>query len=166
MFDKVKEILVNELDISEADITLVTGGNAPAGVEAEAYEVIFQLADASCEKEWFTYSNAEGYVAATAEAINGRLAAVDPALVYKDGMTYFYADIRHLGRKDSASEYGIVRNHIYKVNISTITGLGTPIYDSDVDIDTPERPSDVHSYVAAEVRILSWKVVKNEYNVE
>ena len=172
---EVAKLLANELHyleggeykgISEADITLVTGGNAPAGVEAEAYEVIFQLADASCEKEWFTYSNAEGYVAATAEAINGRLAAVEPALVYNDGMTYYYADIRHLGRKDSASEYGIVRNHIYKVNISTITGLGTPIYDSDVDIDTPERPSDVHSYVAAEVRILSWKVVKNEYNVE
>lgn len=172
---EVAKLLANELycleggeyeGISEADITLVTGGNAPAGVGAEAYEVIFQLADASCEKVWFTYSNAEGYVAATAEAINGRLAAIEPALVYNDGMTYYYADIRHLGRADSASEYGVVRNHIYKVNISTITGLGTPVYDSDVDIDTPERPSDVHSYVAAEVRILSWKVVKNEYNVE
>ena len=172
---EVAKLLANELyyleggeykGISAADITLVTGYSAPAGVDVEAYEVIFQLANESETKAWFTYSNAEGYVAATAETINGRLANVEPAMLYNDGMTYYYADIRHLGRKDSASEYGIVRNHIYKVNISTITGLGTPVYDSDVDIDTPERPSDVHSYVAAEVRILSWKVVKNEYNVE
>ncbi len=172
---EVAQLLANELfylesgeyrGIGEADLKLVVGSKAPEGVDAEAYEVIFQLADASRAKEWFSYSNAEGYVAATAEVVNGRLAGVEPAMVYNDGMTYYYADIRHLGRAESASEYGVVRNHIYKVNISTITGLGTPVYDSDIDIETPERPSDVHSYVAAEVRILSWKVVKNEYNVE
>ena len=172
---EVAQLLANELywleggehkAISAEDITLVAAGNAPEGVDVEAYEVIFQLAEESKTKEWFTYSNAEGYVSATAEAVNGRLAMVEPAMLYNDGMTYYYADIRHLGRKDSAAEYGVVRNHVYKVNIATITGLGTPIYDPDVDVDIPERPKDVHSYVAAEVRILSWKVVKNEYNVE
>lgn len=172
---EVAQLLANELyyleggeykSIGAADLKLVVGSNAPEGVVAEAYEVIFQLADEALVKEWYSYSNAEGYVSATAEAVNGRLAEVEPAMVYNDGMTYYYADIRHLGRKDSAAEYGVVRNHVYKVNIATITGLGTPVYDSDVDIDTPERPKDMHSYVAAEVRILSWKVVKNEYNVE
>ena len=166
---EVAALLANELyyldggeykGIGAADLKLV------AGSEAEAYEVIFQLADAALAKEWFTYSNSEGYVAATSDAVNGRLAEVEPAMVYKDGMTYYYADIRHMGRANSVSEYGVVRNHIYKVNIATISGLGTPVYDPNVDIETPERPSDVHSYVAAEVRILSWKVVKNEYNVE
>ena len=47
-----------------------------------------------------------------------------------------------------------------------MSGLGTPVFDSDIDFNTPERPKDVNSYVAAEVRILSWKVVKNEYNIE
>ena len=152
--------------IGAADLALVAGGNAPEGVDAEAYEAVFQLADAALTKEWFTYSNAEGYVAVTSDAVNNRLANVEPAMVYNDGMTYYYADIRHMGRANSASEYGVVRNHIYKVNIATITGLGTPVYDPEIDIETPERPSDVNSYVAAEVRILSWKVVKNEYNVE
>lgn len=172
---EVAQLLANELywleggehkTISAEDITLVAAGNAPEGVDVEAYEVIFQLDEDSKTKAWFTYSNAEGYVSATAEAVNGRLAMVEPAMLYNDGMTYYYADIRHLGRKDSAAEYGVVRNHVYKVNIATITGLGTPVYDPDVDVDIPERPKDVHSYVAAEVRILSWKVVKNEYNVE
>ena len=172
---EVATLLANELcyledgeykGIGEDDLKLVAGSNAPEGVDAEAYELLFQLADASLAKEWFSYSNAEGYKATTSEAVNGRLAEVEPAMVYKDGMTYYYADIRHLGYANSPSEYGVVRNHIYKVNIATIAGLGTPVYDPDIDIETPERPSDVNSYIAAEVRILSWKVVKNEYNVE
>jgi hypothetical protein len=152
--------------IGAADLKVVGGSLAPAGSDVEAYEVFFQLSDDSKTKEWFSYTSVEGYKPATTEAVNNRLAAVEPALVYKNGMTYYYTEIKHLGRANSDSEYGVVRNHIYKVNISTITGIGTPIYDSDVDVETPERPSDVNSYVAAEVRILSWKVVKNAYDVE
>jgi hypothetical protein len=90
---------------------------------------------------------------------------VEPAMVYKNGMTYYYTPVRHLGSDGSASEYGVVRNHIYKVNISDISGFGTPVYDPDTDIEIPQRPADTKSYVAAEVRILSWKVVKNNYSV-
>ena len=152
--------------IGEADLKVVPGNQAPTGIDVEAYEVFFQLADAAQAKEWYTYSNAGGYQPATREAINARLAEVEPALLYKNGMTYYYTDIRHLGSEGSAAEYGVVRNHIYKVNISKITGFGTPVYDPEVDIDVPERPKQVSSYVAAEVRVLSWKVVKNQYDVE
>ena len=175
MRTEVATLLANELyyleggeykGICEADLKLVTGNNAPEGVSVDAYEVFFQLADGSLTKEWFTFSNAEGYKAVTSEFVNVRLVEVEPALVYKNGMTYYCADIKHFGRVGSDSEFGVVRNHIYKVKISSITGLGTPVYDSDVDFETPERPSEVNSYVAAEVRVLSWKVVKNEYDVE
>ena len=154
------------IGIGEADLKLVPAAQAPSGTDVKAYEVFFQLSDAGLEKDWFTYSNAEGYASATDEAINARLAQVEPAMVYKDGMTYYFTEIRHLGSKDSASEYGVVRNHVYKVNISDIKGFGTPVYDPNVDVDVPERPKDTNSYVAAEVRILSWKVVKNDYSVE
>ena len=83
-----------------------------------------------------------------------------------DGMTYYYTDIRHFGSAGSASEFGVVRNHVYKVNISNISGFGTPVYDSDLDVNTPERPMNTNTYVAAQVRILSWKVVRNDYSVE
>jgi hypothetical protein len=152
--------------IGEADLKLVAGEHAPAGADIKAYEVFFQIADDSRSKEWFTYSSADGYTLASIEDVNSRLAKVEPALVYKNGMTYYFTDIRHLGRKDSASEFGVVRNHIYKVNISAIKGFGTPVYDADVDVDVPERPTQVNSFVAAEMRILSWKVVKNGYNIE
>jgi hypothetical protein len=152
--------------IGEDDLQLVGASEAPEGVDVESYEALFQLSEAALAKEWFTYSNEEGYKAATSSEINARLATVEPASVYKDGMTYYFTEIRHLGKSGSDSEYGVVRNHVYKVNISEITGLGTPVFDPDVDVETPERPADINSYVAAEVRILSWKVVKNNYNVK
>ena len=152
--------------IGGADLKAVPGHMAPDGTEVDAYEVFFQLSDEGAAKEWFTYSSTEGYVSATDEAINARLANVQPALVYKDGMTYYFTEVKHLGSADSASQYGVVRNHVYKVNISDIKGFGTPVYDPDVDVDVPERPKDTNSYVAAQVRILSWKVVKNDYSVE
>ena len=152
--------------ITMADIKAVEGGLAPQDADVKAFEVFFQLSDDALAKEWYTYSSTEGYVAATDDAVNARLAKVEPALIYKDGMTYYYTDIKHLGGSDSASEYGVVRNHVYKVNITKISGLGTPVFDKDIEFEDPDRPVDVNSYVAAEVRILSWKVVRNEYDVE
>ncbi|MBQ2122317.1 MAG: Mfa1 fimbrilin C-terminal domain-containing protein [Bacteroidaceae bacterium] len=152
--------------IDPADLKLVAGTHAPAGAGVQAYEAFFQIADASRSRSWYTYSSADGYTQATIQEVNSRLAQVAPALVYKNGMTYYFTDIRHLGRTDSASAFGIVRNHIYRVNISAITGFGTPVYDADVDVEVPQRPTQVNSYVAAEMRILSWKVVKNGYNIE
>ena len=152
--------------IGGSDLKAVPSHMAPEGTEIEAYEVFFQLSDEGTAKDWFVYSNAEGYKSATDEAINARLANVQPALVYKNGMTYYFTEIKHLGSADSASEYGIIRNHVYKVNISDVKGFGTPVYDPDVDVEVPERPKDTNSYVAAQVYILSWKVVKNDYSVE
>ena len=152
--------------IGATDIKAVEGGEAPADADVKPYEVFFQLSDAAMAKQWFTSSNDEGYVLAHADTINARLAEVKPALIYKDGMTYYYTDIKHLGSAGSDSAFGVVRNHIYRVNITSISGLGTPVFDSDINFETPEQPSDESSYVAAEVRILSWKVVKNEYDIE
>ena len=171
---EIASLLSSELFYSEGgeykgigadDIKAVAANEAPAGVDIEAYEVFFQLSEDALTKEWFTISNTEGYVAATNDVVNTRLAQVEPALLYKNGMTYYYTDIKHLGSPDSDSAYGVVRNHAYKVNITKISGLGTPIFDEDINFETPEQPVDVNSYVAAEVRILSWKVVKNEYDV-
>ena len=152
--------------LTEADLKLVPGVNAPAGADVKAYEVFFQLSDSGLARNWYVYSSAAGYTGATTDEINAQLSEVEPAMVYKDGMTYYSTEIRHMGSEGSASEYGVVRNHIYKINISDVKGLGTPVYDQDVDIETPERPVDKHSYIAAQVRILSWKVVKNDYSVE
>lgn len=133
--------------------------------EAEnAYEVYFQLSSTAAAKSWYKYENGN-YNAIAVDALNVELAAVQPALVYKSGMTYYWLDIKHLGNKDTTAEYGVVRNHVYKVNITDIKGFGTPIYDPEEDFIVPDKPEDIVSYVAAQINILSWRVVSNDYEI-
>ncbi|MBR5301093.1 MAG: Mfa1 fimbrilin C-terminal domain-containing protein [Bacteroidales bacterium] len=132
--------------------------------DAEAYEVYIQLSDAGAAKTWYKYVDGK-YDAITVDTLNGALADVQPALVYKNGMTYYWTDIKHLGAADKTAEYGVVRNHVYKVNITDITGYGTPVYDGTSDFITLEKPDDVLSYVSAQINILFWRVVANDYEL-
>ena len=133
--------------------------------EAEnAYEVYFKLSNNGAQKNWYKYKDGN-YNAITVDALNVELAKVQPALVYKNGMTYYWLDIKHLGQKDSTTEYGIVRNHVYKVNISDIKGYGTPVYDPTEDFIVPDKPEDIETYVSAQINILSWRVVANDYEI-
>ena len=132
--------------------------------DAKAYEVYFQLSEAGAAKTWYKYEGGN-YTAISVDALNTALAAVQPALVYKDGMTYYWLDIKHLGITGSTAEYGIVRNHVYKVNITDITGYGTPVYDGTSDFITLEKPEDIVTYVSAQINILSWRVVENDYDL-
>lgn len=132
--------------------------------DAKAYEVYFQLSDAGAAKTWYKYADGN-YTAITATALDAELAAVQPALVYKNGMTYYWTDIKHLGAADKTAEYGVVRNHVYKVNITDITGYGTPVYDGTSDFINLEKPQDIVTYVSAQINILSWRVVSNDYQL-
>ena len=135
-----------------------------AMTDENAYEVYFQLSDAGAAKTWYKYAdNKYGEIAVA--TLNTELAAVQPALVYKDGMTYYYTDIKHLGNTGTTAEYGVVRNHVYKVNITGITGFGTPVYDPTSDFIVPDKPEEIVTYVAAQINILSWRVVANDYEL-
>ena len=133
--------------------------------EKNAYEVYFQLSDASKGLSWYKYENGT-YTEIPAENLNKELALVQPARVYKNGMTYYWLDIKHLGNTGSTTEYGIVRNHVYKVNITDIDGFGTPVYNGATDFINPEKPVDINSFVSAQINILSWRVVANDYDVQ
>ena len=130
--------------------------------DAKAYEVYFQLSDPGKGKEWYKYEDGN-YTSIADDVLDSKLALVQPALVYKNGMTYYWTDIKHLGAADKTAEYGVVRNHVYKVNISDITGYGTPVYDGTSDFINLEKPKDIVTYVSAQINILSWRVVANDY---
>ncbi|MBR2368492.1 MAG: Mfa1 family fimbria major subunit [Alistipes sp.] len=132
--------------------------------DENAYEVYFQLSNNGSQKSWYKYENGN-YNPIDVDDLNAELAQVQPALVYKNGMTYYWLDIKHLGNEDTTAEYGVVRNHVYKVNISDIKGFGTPIYDSEEDFIVPDKPEDVVSYVYAQINILSWRIVENNYEI-
>lgn len=88
------------------------------------------------------------------------LAAIeaDKAEIRKDGRAYYYVPIKHLGGTGELAEYGIVRNHFYKITLSGITGFGTPVYDPDKVVD-PAVPTYEDTYLAARVQVLQWRVV-------
>lgn len=88
------------------------------------------------------------------------LAAIeaDKAEIRLGGRAYYYVPIKHLGSANKFAEYGIVRNHFYKITLSGITGFGTPVYDPD-KVVAPAVPTYENTYLAARVQVLQWRVV-------
>lgn len=87
------------------------------------------------------------------------------AMVWNNGWTYYFFDVRHLGNEGSIGHIGIVRNHLYATTVTSLKGLGTPVYDPDQTI-YPEKTEYDESIVSASVKILSWRVVSNNYDIE
>lgn len=82
----------------------------------------------------------------------------DKAEIRLGGRAYYYVPIKHLGGTGELAEYGIVRNHFYKITLSGITGFGTPVYDPEKVVD-PIMPTYENTYLAARVQVLQWRVV-------
>lgn len=84
---------------------------------------------------------------------------------YKSGMNYYYLPIKSGFGEDitNAAVNGIVRNHIYRVKVTSIAGLGTPVADP-AEIIIPENPEDKAFYMAAAINVLQWRVVEGIYD--
>ena len=116
------------------------------------------------------------------------IAANDPQLMnviymagtakhYAGGKMYYAVPIKHMApvyrEKIDDSEtykytyntgsYGVVRNHWYAVNISSIKKPGTPVDDEDQPIIPNEDP-DEGGYIAFEIVVVPWHVINQ--NVE
>lgn len=151
----------------ECDITV-------AGTKS--YETGFKLSAEGKTKVWYKYSSDDKHqpmalisdLAAVEAATNTYLAEnVKPAIIYVNGMTYYIVDVEHLGADNSDTQYGVVRNHVYQIDINSIKGYGSPIYSGKEFIveqpDYPETQKD--SYVAARINVLSWKIVKQTVDI-
>ena len=94
------------------------------------------------------------------------LAAIEAAKaeIRKGGKAYYYVPIKHLGNTGELAEYGIVRNHFYKITLSGIKGFGTPVYNPD-QIVKPVVPTYEDTYLAARVQVLQWRVVNQNANL-
>lgn len=86
------------------------------------------------------------------------------AEVFKDGLCYYFVNIDHAGvlgdSKGNNSYDGVVRNHIYKLELNSIQGIGTAVFDPDKVIVPVKPPHDNFSYLAARINVLPWKLVK------
>ncbi len=143
--------------ITPDDLTVVKVGNM----------VQFALSAIGEGKEWYVNA-ATGYDRKSNEQINASLAKIEKAVYYEGGYTLYYIDIKHLGNGEGkAGDYGVVRNHIYNVVLRSFGGFGSPVYvpGTGENFEYPEDPS-TDEYVSAEVRILSWRLVSQEVDVQ
>ncbi len=104
------------------------------------------------------------YVPVNMADVKNELQAV-PVEIHNGGRTYYYTPIKHLGKPKSIAEYGIVRNHSYQVELNSIKGFGTPVYDP-TKVIVPVVPSDDLTYLAARINVLSWRVVPSTVNLD
>lgn len=118
------------------------------------------LSEEAKGKTWYNSLDPDAAPLTNADvAIDESLSKVDKALAWKDGMTYYYYEIKHLG-----DATGVVRNHVYKTNVRSIAGFGTPVYDPN-QVIYPEIPDPNDHYIAAQIEILSWRVVSTDYDL-
>lgn len=123
-----------------------------------------KLKDADTQFYTCTF-NADGTVNEATEVatsvVEAAIAEFGEVQYWNGGRTYYYTPIKH-ETVGTNNFYGVVRNHVYNVAISAITGYGTPVANPEQAIEIPEKPVDDKSYLAADVVILDWKVVLNE----
>lgn len=92
--------------------------------------------------------------------------STEPAQVRTDGMAYYYIPIRHLATDATkVGYYGIVRNHLYDVNVTGMEGFGTPVYNEEWTI-IPTVPDETKTYLAAKINVLQWRVVSQNVNLD
>lgn len=134
--------------LDPADLVFVVDADKPYEVKAQVKDgvVVYQ-------------KTGETYVVAT-DAANTAYGAHN-AVIYKDGMTYYWTSVKHLGAAGKAGHFGMVRNHFYQVDVTKITGFGTAVYDKDTDFVPVTPDEDPMTYLAARINVLSWRVVAN-----
>lgn len=185
--DKLKESILNQLNatghyyyyaegsgkkqIGVSDLKIVIATQDHKEESDNNCYVYAQLTADAEKKTWYNSMDA-GAIAITDgyKEINGILSGkdsetgkyyIDRALVWNSGMTYYYYPIKHLAE---SNQDGVVRNHIYKTTVTKIAGLGTPVYDPSQTI-YPEKPDENDHYIAAQIYILSWRIVSNNYEL-
>ncbi len=146
--------------IEASDIAFKT---APGSSEVKDYEVVATLA--SNVGELYVKDGETTYKTVSKDDVNAALAKEEAQVRSTDGATYYYTPIKHLGDAGKLGEYGIVRNHSYQVTIQNIKGFGTPVYDPKKEID-PMIPSDDNTYLAASIKVLSWRVVSSKVDLD
>lgn len=134
--------------LDPADLVFVVDADKPYEVKAQVKDgvVVYQ-------------KTGETYVVAT-DVANTAYGAHN-AVIYKEGMTYYWTSVKHLGAADKTGEFGMVRNHFYQVDVTKITGFGTAVYDKDTDFVPVTPDEDPMTYLAARINVLSWRVVAN-----
>ncbi len=124
-------------------------------------------------------ANSGKYVEVTGTELTSMTNALNSALetasssgnasAFKGGEMYYTIRIQHANPIETTgleeANYGVVRNHAYKVNVSQIKKIGYGIFDEKVTTDvggTGGGDEPESYYVGAQINVLSWKIVNQD----
>lgn len=112
-------------------------------------------------------NNGEYEAVKDAAEVKTILANAGTGQIYTGGATYYWFKVKHLSLQDKG-EYGVVRNHVYDFTLNKVIGMGTPVYnpESETVIIDPVSPVDENTYIAAQINILSWRLVSSYVTLE
>ena len=96
------------------------------------------------------------------DAVNEELKRISKVMYWANGKTYYYVELEH-----QTNHFGVVRNHLYNVNLTAISGLGTPVPNTE-KIIIPEKPgdSDMNTYISANMIIQAYRVVSQNVTLQ
>lgn len=168
--------------ITEDDLAFKTANQLNADNEYEApkseedYYVYVVLNDDATTKDWHVKNTNGSYTRFEKGEVGAEVAdiqgvnkyiynRVPRARVWNTGKTYYYFDVKHLGAAGTNGEHGIVRNHIYRTTVTSVEGIGTPVFDPDQEI-IPKQNTYDESIVVADVEVLQWRVVESDYELK
>ena len=164
----------DDVDILPAWTAGVANGNSQ---NSKRYTAVLKFKGTWAANTWFKDKNAKtqeeaaSHAYATEAELNAVIQSIPAARVYSDGKSYYYVDIEHLGTEATKGLFGVVRNHLYDIEITSLTGLGTPVLIPDGAEGTdkeeeiiPQKPGDDDSYLGARIHQYSWRVVKKSYS--
>lgn len=162
---KTSDTEYQSLTANDLDFAFNMGSST--NVTANDYDAIVTVKSGTAQIYTISGGGANKVVTPVNQAtVNATLKGLATVKLWKGGKTYFFTDIEHNGGDAGAmGKYGIVRNHVYKLTINSISGLGTPVPDPGRDIIPVKPGDDEESYIAAEVQVLRWKVVNQSVNL-
>lgn len=177
--DNVKKVIASELNtyykknvsatgeetytqIEVSDIDFSSKVTSTSGLKLQNYQVVADLRSGLSE----LYQKKGGsYVPVAVATVKAEMQQA-PVDISNGGRTYYYTPIKHLGKVNTPAQYGVVRNHSYQVEVTSIKGFGTPVYNPDSETIIPTLPSDDLTYLAAKISVLSWRVVSDKVNLD
>lgn len=176
--DNVKKVIARELrtyfkkttsaagdtytQIETSDIDFSSKVTSTSGLKLQNYQVVADLRSGLTE---LFQKKGGSYVPVAVATVRAEMQQA-PVDISNVGRTYYYTPIKHLGKENYPAEYGVVRNHSYQVEITSIKGFGTPVYNSDSETIIPTLPSDDLTYLAAKISVLSWRVVSKKVDLD
>ena len=154
-----------ELRAGDSDAA-VSGPTGVATGSEIGYESALKIA---LQKDVIVY-DANGNKQQETELIGKLTKDLSEYTVYVNGYCYYSVPIRHfadsevsltnstdINKNSQLGRYGIVRNHVYNVNINSIKALGKPVTDNTSEV--PEEPDDKFEFLMdASINVLSWAV--------